>query len=118
MTEIKRGEIWIVNLDPTKRHEINKSRPAVIIQNNLGNKYSTTTIIAPMTSQNTENVFPWEVLLTTKNSKLIKESKVLLNQIRVVDKSRITKRVGNVDIETMPLIDRALKISLGLNLLV
>ena len=56
--EVKRGEIWLVNLDPTIGHEIKKSRPAVIIQNDIGNKYSPITIIAPITSQNTEKIYP------------------------------------------------------------
>ena len=70
MNEIIRGDIWIVNLDPSIGHEIKKSRPGVIIQNNLGNKYSPITIVAPITSQNTERVYPIEVLLTKKNAGL------------------------------------------------
>ena len=112
--EIKRGEIWIVNLDPTIGHEINKSRPALIIQNDIGNKYSPTTIIAPITSQNLDKIYPIEVLLTKDNSKLEKTSKVLLNQIRVVDKERIVKKRGRLDEETLFKVDTAIKISLGL----
>ncbi|MEK6846190.1 MAG: type II toxin-antitoxin system PemK/MazF family toxin, partial [Nanoarchaeota archaeon] len=76
MAEIKRGDIWIVNLDPTIGHEIKKSRPAVIIQNDIGNKYSPLTIIAPITSQNLEKIYPIEVLLNTKNSSVEIDSKV------------------------------------------
>lgn len=112
--EVKRGEIWIVNLDPTIGHEIKKSRPAVIIQNDIGNKYSPVTIIAPITSQNLERIYPIEVFLTSDNSKLEQESKVLLNQIRAIDKIRLVKKRGKVDEETLSKIDQALKISLGL----
>ncbi|MEK6901000.1 MAG: type II toxin-antitoxin system PemK/MazF family toxin [Nanoarchaeota archaeon] len=111
---LQRGDIWLVDLNPTVGHEINKSRPAVIIQNNIGNKYSPTTIIAPITSQNTTQIYPTEVLLTIENSQLQKESKVLLNQIRAVDKQRLIKKMGIVHEEIMPKIDESLKISLGL----
>ena len=86
MQEIKRGGIWLVNLDPTIGHEIKKSRPGLIIQNDLGNRYSPITIIAPITSQNIDKIYPIEVLLTKENSGLKKDSKVLFNQIRAIDK--------------------------------
>ena len=114
MDEIKRGDIWLVNLDPTIGHEIKKSRPAVIIQNDIGNKYSPITIIAPVTSQNTEKVYPIEVLLLKRNSGLEKNSKILLNQIRSIDKRRLVKKLGRVDKETMVEINNSIKISLGL----
>jgi len=114
MVEIKRGDIWLVNLDPTIGHEIKKSRPAVIIQNDLGNKYSPITIIAPITSQRIEKVYPIEVILAKKSSGLEKISKVLLNQIRAIDKKRLIKRLGNADYETMAKVDNSIKISLGL----
>lgn len=111
---VERGEIWLVNLDPTIGHEIKKSRPALIIQNNLGNKYSPITIIAPITSQNTDVVYPFEILLTKNNSKLAKKSKALFNQIRAIDKQRLIKKQGRLTVETMSQADTALKISLGL----
>ena len=114
MVEIKREGIWLVNLDPTIGHEIRQSRPAVIIQNDLGNKYSPITIIAPITSQNLEKIYPIEVFLARKGSGLEKDSKVLLNQIRAIDKRRLIKRLGNIDYEAMVKIDNAIKISLGL----
>ena len=114
MNQLKRGDIWLVDLDPTVGHEINKSRPAVIIQNDIGNKYSSTTIVAPVTSQNITPIYPIEVLLTINNSGLKKDSKVLLNQIRTIDKQRLIKKIGKVHEETMPKIDESLKISLGL----
>ena len=113
MKEVKRGDIWLVNLDPTVGHEIKKSRPSVIIQNDIGNKYSTITIIAPITSQNIENIYPIEVLIK-ENFGLEKESKVLLNQIRAIDKIRLVKKLGFVDNEIMIKIDDAIKISLDL----
>ena len=114
MAEVKRGDIWLVNLDPTIGHEIKKSRPAVIIQNDLGNKYSPITIIAPVTSQNIEKIYPIEVLLNKKNSGLEKDSKILLNQIRAIDKRRLVKKIGKVDNEIIDKVNDAIKISLGL----
>lgn len=114
MAEVKRGDIWLVNLDPTIGHEIRKSRPAVIIQNDLGNKYSPITIVAPITSQNIEKTYPIEVVLDKKSSGLEKISKALLNQIRAIDKRRLIKRLGKVDYETMNKVNNSIKISLGL----
>ena len=114
MAEVNRGDIWLVNLDPTIGHEIKKSRPAVIIQNDLGNRYSPITIIAPITSQNTEKIYPIEVLLIKRSSGLEKDSKILLNQIRAIDKRRLIKKLGKVDYGTMVKIDNSIKISLGL----
>lgn len=112
--EVKRGEIWLVNLDPTIGHEIKKSRPAVIIQNDLGNKYSQITIIAPITSQKVDKIYPFEVLIQNKNSGLAKISKALFNQIRAIDKKRLVKKLGKADEETLSKIGEAIKISLGL----
>ena len=112
MADIKRGEVWMVNLDPTIGHEIKKKRPGLIIQNDIGNKYSQITIIAPITSQHLEKIYPIEVLLTEGG--LEKESKVLLNQIRAIDKIRLVKKLGRIKPETIHLVDEALKISLGL----
>ena len=114
MAEVRRGEIWLVSLDPTIGYEIKKSRPGVIIQNDIGNKYSPITIIAPITSQKLEHIYPFEVLLAGKNSGLEKDSKVLLNQIRAVDKKRLVRRLGKVEESTLFRIDEAIKISLGL----
>ena len=113
MAEVKRGDIWLVNLDPTVGHEIKKSRPAVVIQNDLGNKYSPITIIAPITSQNLEKVYPIEVLLNG-DSGLKKASKILLNQIRAIDKRRLIKKLGIVNKDNIAKVDIAIKISLGL----
>ena len=114
MYEVKRGEIWLVNLDPTIGHEIKKSRPALIIQNDIGNKYSSITIIAPITSQNLEKIYPVEVLLLKNNSGLDKNSKILFNQIRAIDKRRLVKKLGKVNKEITEKVNDSLKISLGL----
>lgn len=114
MFDVKRGEIWLVNLDPTIGHEIRKERPAIIIQNDIGNKYSPITIVAPITSQGTDKVYPIEILLTSENSGLKKESKALFNQIRAVDKKRLIKKIGKIKEEATDNMNEAIKISLGL----
>ncbi len=114
MTEVKRGEIWLTDLDPTVGHEMNKTRPTVIIQNDVGNLYSPTTIVAPLTTKKLDSIRPYEVFLDSKLLGLTQNSKVLLSQIKVVDKIRLVKKLGRLDTDTMLKIDNAIKISLGL----
>src|SRR3989338_4811073 len=97
----QQGEIWLTNLNPTLGHEINKTRPAVIIQNNKGNLYSPLTIIAPITSQHLEEIYPFEVALPAKTTSLEKDSKVLLDQIRTIDKKRLIKKISKVTYEQL-----------------
>ena len=112
--DVKRGDVWLVNLDPTLGHEIKKSRPAVIIQNDIGNKFSPIIIIAPITSQHLNEVYPTEVGLGKGSSGLDSDSKALLNQIRAIDKVRLIKKLGHIDELLMEKINDALKISIGL----
>ena len=89
---IKRGEIVLVNLNPVIGSEQGKIRPALVIQNDLGNKFSPVTIIAPITSKKFSNEFPTNVEMSSNYSGLNKNSTILLNQIRTIDKSRIIER--------------------------
>lgn len=114
MSSVKRGSIWLVNLDPTIGREIKKTRPAVIIQNDFGNAYSDITIIAPITSQKLEKIYPFEVAMSKKLYGLEKNSKIVLNQIRAIDKRRLVKKLGHVDSLIQDKIDEAIKISLGI----
>lgn len=115
MIKIKRGDIVLVNLDPVIGSEQGKIRPAVVIQNNIGNEYSPTTIIAPITSKTFNKEFPTNVELFSKDSGLDNDSTVLLNQIRTIDKARIIKKLHSLNKEIMDRIDFTIKISLGLN---
>lgn len=105
----KRGEIYWINLDPTVGSEINKTRPALVISNDSGNEYSQRIIVAPITSSITK-VYPFEV----KVEVAAKEGKVLLDQLRSIDKQRISKKLSVLDYDTMQLVNRALKITLDL----
>lgn len=114
MVRIKRGEIFFVNLEPTKGSEQGGTRPALIVQNNIGNQYSSTTIIAPLTSKIYQKEYPMNVFVSKEDSGLEKDSIILLNQIRTIDKTRIGKRMGILDNATMDKVNGALKISLSL----
>ena len=110
----RRGEIYLVSFDPTVGHEIKKTRPALVIQNNVSNQYSPITIVAAISSQFGNPPHPREVILPTGKSGLAKPSAVVLNQIRSVDRQRLVKRLGAIDTATMRKVDEALLISLGL----
>lgn len=105
----KRGEIYWINLDPTVGTEINKIRPALVISNDSGNEYSQRVIVAPITSA-VKNIYPFEVKLIIEG----KDCKVLLDQIRSVDKQRFSKKLSVLDYQIMQLVNKALKIVLDL----
>ena len=107
-------KIFLVNLDPTIGAEIKKTRPAIILQNNVSNEYSAVTIVAAITSVINLPLYPNEVLIHAKEGGLKKDSAVLLNQLRSIDRKRLIKRLGYIYPETMIKIDNALKISLGI----
>lgn len=110
----RRGEIYLVRFDPTVGDEIQKTRPALIIQNDVSNEYSPITIVAAITSQFGNPAHPREVVLRPGKSGLSVESAVVLNQIRSIDRRRLVKRLGAIDAHTMQQVDRAIQISLGL----
>lgn len=104
----------IVRFDPAEGSELKKTRPAVVVQNDVGNKNSATTIVAPATG--TSRGYPFEVLVDANGSPFDTDSSVRLDQIRVVSiNQRIHSVIGSLDTATMAKIDDALKVSLGLN---
>ncbi|ELY48898.1 type II toxin-antitoxin system PemK/MazF family toxin [Natronolimnohabitans innermongolicus] len=113
-TDVRRGDIVIVRLDPAEGHEIKKTRPAVVVQNDVGNKNASTTIVAPATG--TYRGYPFEVPVEAADSPFEKDSSVRLDQIRVVSiEKRIHSVLGSLDAETIEAVDEALKLSLGLD---
>jgi mRNA interferase MazF len=110
---IRRGEIYWVNLDPVIGSEISKTRPGLIISNNINNEVADVVTVLPLTS-NVHKIYPFEVLLTKKISGLTADSKVKANQIRSVDKKRLGKLIGFVSESTLKKIEIALKLHLGL----
>jgi mRNA interferase MazF len=112
--DITRGDIILVNLDPVIGSEQGKIRPAVVIQNNIGNEYSSATIVAPITSRIFSKQFPTNVEVDETNSPLKEKSTILLNQIRTIDKTRIIKDYGKISSKKMKEVDEAIMKSLGL----
>jgi len=110
---IRRGDIFTVKLDPITGADKVKARPALIIQNDLGNRFSPSTLVAPITSGQDPG-YDFTVAVKAPEGGLIADSIILLNKIRTIDRSRLGKRLGRVDLETMEKVDRALRISLGL----
>jgi mRNA interferase MazF len=110
----KRGEIYLVSFDPTLGAEIQKTRPALILQNDLANRHSPITIVAAITSRFEEPLYPTEVRVRAPEGGLNADGVILLNQVRSMDKRRLLKRLGRLKPETMEKVDRALQISLGL----
>ena len=113
-TEVRRGDVVVVRLDPAEGHEMKKTRPAVIVQNDIGNRNASTTIVAPATG--THRGYPFEVLVEEEGSPFEKDSSVRLDQIRVVSiEKRIHSVVGRLSEPTMAEVDDALKLSFGLD---
>jgi mRNA interferase MazF len=115
LSDVVRGDVVEVNLDPTVGTEIKKTRPCVVVQNNVGNKYSRRTIIVPATdAEHVAKPFAIHVPVTAGEGGFRKASIVLCDQIRAVDKSRLVRTLGRLSPSTMAKLDAALKISLAL----
>lgn len=110
----KRGSVYLVRFDPTEGREIKKTRPALIIQNDIGNRFSDITIVAAITSQFQTPLHRTNVLIKAPEAGLAADSVVRLDQIRSVDKRRLLKRFGAVKPATLAKVEQAIKISLGL----
>ncbi len=108
----KRGEIWLVNFNPGRGSEQKGIRPALILQNDTGNEYAATTIVAAITT--TIRVYPVTVLIKSHTAGLKKDSMVNLAQILTIDKNRLEKKLGSLDKDLMRKIDRSLCVSLDL----
>ena len=113
--QIERGELLLVNLEPVRGNEQGKIRPAVVIQNDVLNKFSPLTIIAPITSKSYSKEYPTNVFVKRGDSVLKESSTILLNQLRTIDKKRIIKKIGYLDRLLMKKVDLAIKICLDLN---
>ncbi len=109
-----RGEVYLVNFDPTLGSEIKKTRPALILQNDIANEYSPITIVAAITSKFDDTLYPTEVEITAGEAGLKQDSVVLLNQIRSIDRQRLVKKLGKIENATLKKVDISIKISLGL----
>lgn len=113
MALIKRGEVFLVNFDPTVGAEAKKTRPAVVVSNDINNAHSPIVSISPITS-NVTKVYSFEVEIPPGMGGLKTRSKVMVNQTRAVDKIRLIKRMGHLPEQIMMDVDRALKLHYAL----
>lgn len=112
---VKRGDIYYADLSPVVGSEQGGIRPVLIIQNDVGNKYSPTVIAAAITSQINKAKMPTHIELTACEYGLNKDSVILLEQIRTIDKKRLREKIGRLDEELMVRVNYALSISFGLS---
>lgn len=111
---VKRGDIFYANLSPVVGSEQGGHRPVLVLQNDVGNKYSPTVIVAAITSQISKAKLPTHVELSAKQYSLEKDSVVLLEQLRTVDKRRLKEKITHLSEDIMVTVDEALRVSLGL----
>lgn len=111
---IKRGDIYYADLSPVVGSEQGGVRPVLIVQNNVGNKFSPTVIAAAITSQQSKANLPTHIPLHANTSGLAKDSVVLLEQVRTIDKKRLKEKMGSIDDASMGAINDAISISFGL----
>jgi len=109
MVSIKRGEVFLVNFDPTIGAEAKKIRPAVVVSNDINNAHSPIVSISPVTS-NVTRVYSFEVEIPAGTAGLKARSKVMVNQTRAVDKIRLIKKLGQLPTQIMADVDQALKL--------
>ncbi|NLC03123.1 MAG: type II toxin-antitoxin system PemK/MazF family toxin [Tissierellia bacterium] len=114
---VRRGDVFYADLSPVIGSEQGGVRPVLVVQNDIGNKYSPTIIIAAITSQINKAKLPTHVEITAPEYGLPKDSVVLLEQIRTIDKKRLREKIGRFNDEMMRSVDDALKISVGLKAL-
>jgi mRNA interferase MazF len=111
---IKRGDVYLAALDPVMGREISKTRPVVVVSNDVNNEFSATVTILPITSKKTQPIYPFEVFLPQGHANLPKDSKIKADQIRTLDKGRLVKQLGVLDIKNLDAMDTAMKIHLAL----
>lgn len=111
---IRRGDIYYADLSPVVGSEQGGVRPVLIVQNDVGNKFSPTVIAAAITSQHDKAKLPTHIQVNATNSGLAKDSIVLLEQVRTIDKQRLKEKMGRLDDGSMNMVNQALSVSFGL----
>lgn len=114
MMVVRRGDIFYANLNPVLGSEQGGLRPVLIIQNDIGNTYSPTTIVAAITSKIKRAKLPTHIEISASQYKLEKDSVILLEQLRTIDKQRLKERIARLDEQAMESVNEAISISLGL----
>ena len=116
MVGIKRGDIWLVDLNPVRGSEQRGVRPCLVISNDVANEYAPTACVVPLTSNLTGQKFPTNVVLSREDTGLNQDSLLLGGQLRTVAKERLLRRLSTVGDERMPDIEKAIKLYLGFSL--
>lgn len=111
---VKKGDLFFADLSPVVGSEQGGVRPVLVVQNDVGNKYSPTIIVAAVTSQTSKAKLPTHVELAATQGGLSKNSVVLLEQLRTIDKQRLKERIGALNEWQIPVVDEALGVSLGI----
>lgn len=112
--QVRKGDLYFADLSPVIGSEQGGIRPVLVVQNNVGNKYSPTIIVAAVTSQKNKANLPTHVEIAADGNGLSKNSVVLLEQLRTIDKKRLKERIGTIDRNRLPDVDEALGVSLGI----
>ena len=112
---VRRGDIYYADLSPVIGSEQGGLRPVLIVQNDVGNKYSPTVIAAAITSKMEKNKLPTHIDIPGYEAGLSKDSVILLEQVRTIDKQRLKEKMGSLDTSSMSRIDQALSVSFGLS---
>ena len=115
---IKRGDMYYADLSPVIGSEQGGIRPVLIIQNDVGNKFSPTVIAAAITSQTTKNKLPTHININSSEYGLMKDSVILAEQIRTIDKSRLKEKIGQVDENVMGKVNNALRYKFRITILI
>ena len=111
---IKRGDVYFADLSPVRGSEQGGQRPVLIVQNDIGNRYSPTVIVAAITAKIAKAKLPTHVEVEASSVGLLKDSVILLEQVRTIDKTRLIQKLGHLEDDVMMRVDQALLISLGL----
>ena len=111
---VKRGDIYYADLSPVIGSEQGGVRPVLIVQNDVGNRYSPTVIAASITSQQEKTSLPTHIKVNAEQCGLARDSIILLEQVRTIDKKRLKEKMGALDVSNMDMVDRALSVSFGL----
>ena len=113
--QVKRGDIYYADLSPVVGSEQGGIRPVLIIQNDVGNRYSPTVICAAITSRMNKAKLPTHIEIDSRRCQIMKDSVILLGQIRTIDKQRLKDMIGHLDKERMRSVDEAIRVSLALH---
>ena len=112
---VERGDLFYADLSPVVGSEQGGIRPVLVVQNDVGNKYSPTTIVAAVTSKINKSKMPTHIALDAKSYGLTRDSVILMEQVRTIDKRRLREKAGHLDEHSMMAVNRALAISMGLD---